>query len=65
MIDQLGPYGEIGVKERSIEGIVAEEGLYPEDEDLQKFVNKRNRRGRYWYIIFIASTIVAIVALGG
>jgi len=37
--------------------------FYPEGEDLQKFVEQRNRRGRGWYLIFIAATIVAILAL--
>ena len=40
-----------------------EQGFYPEGDELQKFVNRRNRGGQIWYIIFIASTIVAIVAL--
>jgi phosphate transport system permease protein len=38
-------------------------GFYPEDEDLQKFINRRNRWGWVWYAMFIAATVVAIVAL--
>ena len=38
-------------------------GVYPEDEELQKFIDRRNRRGWIWYVLFIAATVVAIVAL--
>ena len=51
---------------RPIESYVEQDfdrSFYPEGDDLQKFVERRNRTGRIWYVIFIASTIVAIVAL--
>ncbi len=51
---------------RPIESYVEQDfdrSFYPEGDDLQKFVDRRNRNGRIWYLIFIASTIVAIVAL--
>lgn len=41
----------------------AEQSFYPEDEDLKKFIAQRKRTGSIWMLIFIASTIVAIIAL--
>lgn len=37
--------------------------LYPEQETLQRFIQNRNRWAGIWHIIFIASTIVGIIAL--
>jgi ABC-type phosphate transport system substrate-binding protein len=37
--------------------------FYPEGDDLQKFITRRNRLSRIWLTIFMGSTIVAIVAL--
>ncbi|MCG3211985.1 MAG: hypothetical protein FOGNACKC_05631 [Anaerolineae bacterium] len=36
---------------------------YPEGSDLQKFVTNRNRVAQTWLLVFIAATVVAIVAL--
>ena len=38
-------------------------GVYPEEDDLQKFIKRRNIFGGVWRIIFIAATILAIIAL--
>jgi ABC-type phosphate transport system substrate-binding protein len=50
---------------RPVESIVEDDfpGQYPENEDLQRFVNRRKSVGRIWLTIFMLSTIVAIVAL--
>jgi phosphate transport system permease protein len=37
--------------------------VYPEGKQLQSFVNKRNRWGFIWRVVFMASTVVAIIAL--
>jgi len=36
---------------------------YPEGDDLQDFLQSRNRRGLAWRVVFQAATIVAIIAL--
>ncbi len=38
-------------------------GQFPEGNDLQKFISARNTRGQVWLALFIAATIIAIVAL--
>ncbi len=41
----------------------AELGSYPEADDLQKFIERRKSVGQRWLLIFMASTVVAILAL--
>ena len=41
----------------------APEQVYPEGKQLKSFVNKRNRWGLIWRVVFMASTVVAIIAL--
>ena len=36
---------------------------YPEGEMAKRQVSARQRRGQFWYIVFVASTLVGIVAL--
>lgn len=36
---------------------------YPEGDDLQQFITRRNRSGLVWRVVFQAATIVAIIAL--
>ena len=37
--------------------------VYPEGKRLQSFVDNRNRWGFIWRVVFMASTVVAIIAL--
>jgi phosphate transport system permease protein len=37
--------------------------VYPEGDDLQSFIKRRNRSGLAWRVVFQAATIVAIIAL--
>jgi phosphate transport system permease protein len=50
---------------KPIESFVEDDfpGQYPEDDDLHKFIRRRKNSGRIWLMIFMASTIVAIIAL--
>lgn len=36
---------------------------YPEGEVAKKQVSARQRRGRFWYLVFVASTLIGIIAL--
>lgn len=38
-------------------------GSYPEGEQLQKFVTRRQRVGQIWSVVFLAATMVGIIAL--
>ena len=37
--------------------------VYPEGKKLQSFIDKRSRWGFTWRVVFMASTVVAIIAL--
>ena len=37
--------------------------VYPEGKKLKSFVDRRNRWGLIWRVVFMASTVVAIIAL--
>ncbi len=41
----------------------APEELYPEGKQLKSFVGNRNRWGLIWRVVFMAATVVAIIAL--
>lgn len=38
-------------------------GSYPEGDELQKFIKRRNTGGLVWRIVFLSSTVIAIIAL--
>ncbi|MEM7801545.1 MAG: substrate-binding domain-containing protein, partial [Chloroflexota bacterium] len=40
-----------------------EKSLYPEEDDLQAFINRRNQRGLIWQMTFLVALMLAILAL--
>lgn len=53
------------IKTNEVSDLVREDysGQYPEDDELQKFVGRRNRKGAIWLTLFILATVIAIMAL--